>query len=77
MSGIPDLDPENKQCPSVVTFEPMAQTWPVKMCWRKAKIIERENNFVSTSHRALRGVGYEPEARAGLNPEPGIDQFSY
>ena len=26
---------------------------------------------MATSRRTLRGVGYEPEARAGLNPEPG------
>jgi hypothetical protein len=30
---------------------------------------------MATSRRALRGVGYEPEARAGLNPEPGTAQF--
>jgi hypothetical protein len=30
---------------------------------------------MSTHRRTLRGVGYEPEARAGLNPEPGTNQF--
>ena len=29
----------------------------------------------STFRRALRGVGYEPEAGAGVNPKPGTDQF--
>jgi hypothetical protein len=31
--------------------------------------MEYANNFIATSSRALQGVGYEPEARAGLNPE--------
>ena len=30
---------------------------------------------MDTSRRTLRGVGYEPEARAGLNPEPGTAKF--
>ena len=34
------------------------------------------NNCIGAARSALRGVGYEPEARAGLNPEPGTDHFS-
>jgi hypothetical protein len=76
MSGIPDLDQYGKQCPSVVTVEPLAQTWHVKM-WRwKGNSIKCESNFMVIFRRTLRGVGYEPEARAGLNPEPGTDQFT-
>jgi hypothetical protein len=45
------------------------------MCRWKAKFIKTENNFMSPHSRTLRGVGYEPEARAGLNPEPGTNQF--
>ena len=30
---------------------------------------------MDTSRRTLRGVGYEPEARAGLNPELGTVQL--
>ena len=50
--------------------EPLTQTRLGKMWWWKARSIEYANNFVATSRRALRGVGYEPEARAGLNLEP-------
>ena len=34
-----------------------------------------ENIIIVKSRRTLRGVGYEPEARAGLNPEPGTAQL--
>jgi len=60
MKGIADLDQYDKQYPSVVTFEPLAQTWHVKMWLCKTRFIESENNLVATSRRA----------RAGLNPEP-------
>ena len=75
---------------SVVTFEPLAQTWHFKMWWWKPNSLKYESYFRDTSRRTLRGVGsepqatsrrlraggYEPEARAGLNPEPGT-QFRY
>ena len=32
---------------------------------------------MATTRRALRGVGFEPEARAGLNPEPGTNHFGF
>ena len=31
VSGIPHLDQYSEHCPSVVTFEPLAQTWHVKI----------------------------------------------
>jgi hypothetical protein len=34
----------------------------------KKALKKRESNFIATSRRTLRCVGYEPEARAGLNP---------
>ena len=66
MSGISDLDQYGKQCPLVVTFEPLAQTWHLKVWWWKAKSMECENIFIATFRRT----------RAGLNPEPGTDQLS-
>ena len=62
----------SKNCfhPSTLNVEPLAQTRLGGMWWWKATSIEYANNFVATSRRALRGVGYEPEARAGLNREP-------
>ncbi len=32
------------------------------------KVIEREGNFITPPRRTLRGVGYEPDARAGFEP---------
>jgi len=31
MAGIPDLDQKSKQVSTVLTFEPLAQTWHIKM----------------------------------------------
>jgi hypothetical protein len=53
------------QRPSVVTFEPLAQTWHVKMLLWKPNSIKCESNVIDISRRA----------RAGLNSEPGTDQF--
>ena len=57
-------------CSPGTKIQPLAQTWHAKMWWWKANPMECESNFIDTSRRTLRGVGYEPEARAGLNPEP-------
>ena len=66
MTDIPDFDEYCEQYPSIVTFEPLAQTWHVKM-WRwKPNSIKCESNFIDTSRRT----------RAGLNPETGTDQLS-
>jgi hypothetical protein len=52
---------------TAVTFEPLAQTWTVRM-WRwNTKSVENDNNCIAASHRA----------RAGVNPELGTDQFRY
>jgi hypothetical protein len=53
------------QRPSVVTFEPLAQTWHIKMLLWKPNSIKCESNVIDISRRA----------RAGLNSEPGTDQF--
>ena len=53
------------QFQSVVTFEPLAQTWTVRMWGWKAKSVENENNCIAASRRA----------RAGVNREPGTDQL--
>ncbi len=75
MTRIPDFDQYWEQSPSVLTFEPLAQTWHVKMWnWRPSSI-KCKSNIINISSRALRGVGYEPEARAGLNPEHATDLF--
>ena len=65
MTGVPDFDKYYEQYPSVVTFEPLAQTRHAKKSLWKAKSIECENNFLATSRRA----------KAGLNSEPGTTQF--
>ncbi len=62
-SGIADLDQYIMQFQTVVTFEPLAQTWHVKMWWCKAKSLEYENNCIAAACRA----------RAGLNPEHSTD----
>jgi hypothetical protein len=65
--GISNHDQYNNQFQIVVTFEPLAQTWTVEM-WRwKTKYVENENNCIAASRRT----------RAGVNPEPGTDQFRY
>jgi hypothetical protein len=65
MLDIADLDLYRKQFQKIVTFEPLAQTWHVKMLWRKAKSVKYENSCIAASRRA----------RAGVNPEPRTDQF--
>ena len=56
-----------KQFQTVVTFEPLAQTWTVRMWGWKAKSVENDNNCIAASRRA----------RAGVNPEHRTDQFGY
>jgi hypothetical protein len=67
------------KCSPGTRMQPLTQTWHFKVWWWKAKPVECESNFIATSRRTLRGVGYppawkpygleaEPEARAGLNP---------
>jgi hypothetical protein len=34
----------------------------------ESQAIERESNFITPPRRTPRGVGYEPEARAGFEP---------
>jgi hypothetical protein len=65
MSGITDLYQYSKQTQAVVTFEPLAQTWNLKLLSRRIKPIDFLINLLATSRRA----------RAGVNPEPGTDQF--
>jgi hypothetical protein len=64
-SGISYLDRYNNEFQTFLTFEPLAQTWIVRM-WRwNTKSVENENNCVAASRRA----------RAGVYLEPGTDQF--
>jgi len=66
-TDMPDHDQYGEWYFSVLTFEPLAQTWHVKMWWWKPNSIKCENNFKVTSRRT----------RAGLNLEPGTAQFRY
>ena len=64
-SGISYLDRYNDEIQTFLTFEPLAQTWTVRM-WRwNTKSVENENNCIAASRRA----------RAGVKLEPGTDRF--
>ena len=60
MSDIPDLDQYGEQRSSVVTFEPLAQTWNAKMQLWQAKTNSSENNFIDTFRRTRAGLNLKP-----------------
>ena len=55
-SGIPAFDQCIMPFKEIVTFEPLAQTRHVKMCWCKAISVEYENYCIAASHRARAGL---------------------
>jgi hypothetical protein len=52
---------------STWNVEPLAQTWIRHECLYSSGHNDLTSLKRIQSSRALRGVGYEPEARAGLN----------